>query len=96
MEGEAKRRKPFESQALAGAAAQAARDGEPLLEAMTALQTNQNLAEPWKLVADVEREIRLMAYTSAGDPKLVDDMRMYCLWAGRLQRALVEAGVVER
>lgn len=45
-------------------------------------------AERWEEVAEVEREIRLMAYTSAGDPKLVSDMQQYAIWAGRLQKAI--------
>lgn len=45
-------------------------------------------ANRWAEVAAVEREIRLMAYTSAGDPKLSDNMKMFAIWAGRLQRAL--------
>ncbi len=49
-------------------------------------------SDPWAEVAVVEREIRFVAYTSAGDPKRMDDMRMYAIWAGRLQRALKEAG----
>lgn len=42
----------------------------------------------WAEVAAVERQIRLMAYTSAGDPRLLDQMKMYASWAGQLQKAL--------
>ena len=46
--------------------------------------------ERWQEVAAVEREIRLCAYASAGDPARSDDMKMYAIWAGRLQRALTD------
>jgi hypothetical protein len=52
------------------------------------MKTQTTPDERWVEVVAVEREIRLMAYTCAGDPKLVDNMKMYALWAGRLQKAI--------
>ncbi len=49
--------------------------------------------DPWREVAAVERELRLCAFTSAGDPTRVADMKMFALWAGRLQKAIGDAGV---
>lgn len=46
---------------------------------------------PWAEVASVEREIRFVAYTSAGDPKLMDGSKMCAIWAGRLQKAINDA-----
>lgn len=47
--------------------------------------------DPWADVAMVEREIRLLAYTSAGDPARADDMKMFAIWSGRLQKAINDA-----
>lgn len=47
--------------------------------------------DPWAEVAIVEREIRLLAYTSAGGPTRADDMKMLAIWSGRLQKAINDA-----
>jgi hypothetical protein len=39
----------------------------------------------------VERQIRLVAYTSAGDPARRDDVVMFAMWAGALQKAIHDA-----
>lgn len=44
--------------------------------------------ERWAEVANVEREIRLMAYAAAGDPKEMDHVKMLSFWSGRLQKAI--------
>ncbi len=56
--------------------------------ALRAADEIERLRTALKTVASVEKEIRLMAYTSAGDPKLMNDMKMYAIWAGTLQSAL--------
>jgi hypothetical protein len=44
--------------------------------------------DPWVIVQTVEREIRMCAYTSAGDRARLDDAKMFAVWAGRLQLAI--------
>lgn len=51
--------------------------------------------DPWASVQAVEREIRLCAYTSAGDPKRIDDSKMFAIWAGRLHLAIT-TGLCQR
>jgi hypothetical protein len=51
----------------------------------------QTATEPWAEVQAVEREIRMCAYTSAGDPTRKDDIMLFAMWAGRLQRAISHA-----
>jgi hypothetical protein len=48
----------------------------------------QTTDERWAEVIAVEREIRLMSNTSAGDPKLADNMKMLAFWSGRLRKAI--------
>ena len=45
-------------------------------------------AERWREVAAVEREIRLCAYTRAGDPDRMTATKLFAVWAGRLQKAI--------
>lgn len=47
--------------------------------------------DPWAQVSMVERQIRLVAYTSAGDPARRDDVVMFAMWAGALQKAIHDA-----
>lgn len=49
---------------------------------------NVGLGEALTNVAAVEKQIRLVAYASAGDPSRINDMRMFAVWAGSLQAAL--------
>ncbi len=60
---------------------------------MSQNQTAATPPDPWREVAAVERELRLCAYTSAGDPTRVADMKMFAFWAARLQKALGDAGM---
>ena len=42
-------------------------------------------------VGKVEKQIRLSAYASAGDPKRSDDTKMFAIWSGFLQAAIASA-----
>ena len=53
---------------------------------------NPTAPDPWAQVYAVECEIALCAFTSAGDPKRIQDMMILATWAGRLQTAIKDAG----
>lgn len=44
----------------------------------------------------VERQIRLLAYTSAGDLARQSDTMMFAMWSGALQKAIADAAMKEQ
>lgn len=54
-------------------------------------QATEIASSPWEDVAKVERQIRLVAFTSAGDPSRRDDTKMFAIWSGILQKAINDA-----
>ena len=80
---------------LLGTKGMAVTAGMMLVEGIVAAEKRQQALEEANRalveeVRKVERHIRLCAYTSAGDPQRADDMKMFGVWAARLQAAIGE------
>ena len=67
-----------------------------IIAADPATQTLRDLEEKVRVlteaIVEIEPQIRICAYNSAGDPSLHDDMKMFAIWAGTFQKALNAAG----
>lgn len=87
---------PAYSEGICGEGAAILRDGVPMSisEILELLTEVGRLRAVLQSVGLVERQIRFVAYTSAGDPRRMEDMKMFAVWAGSLQAALAKAEAV--